>query len=251
MGFCRTQKCLDEKTLKAYRIDLRQFTEQIHATEIAEINSSMLEEHIATLHRQYQPKTAKRKIASLKAFFHFLEYKDLIEYNPFDRIQVHFREPVKLPKTIPLNIIETFLTTIYTQYKNAGTAYKKRNALRDAAVIELLFSSGMRISELCELQADNVNLYDGTILIYGKGDKERRIQIGNESVIRTLTEYCTEFTSEIANATTSLPIKTEIPYPTSPVRRMINKYSDIASINMHITPHMFSTHLQPVCLRQM
>ena len=121
---------------------------------------------------------------------------------------MHFREPVKLPKTIPLNIIETFLTTIYTQYKNAGTAYKKRNALRDAAVIELLFSSGCVYLSL-RIASRQCNLYDGTILIYGKGDKERRIQIGNESVIRTLTEYCTEFTSEISNATTSLPIKTK------------------------------------------
>lgn len=239
LEYCSTQKCLDEKTLKAYRIDLRQFSEQICTTEVTNINSAMLEEYIALLHRKYQPKTSKRKIASLKAFFHFLEYKDFINQNPFNRIQVHFREPVKLPKTIPLNIIETFLSTIYDQHKNAKTEYQKRSALRDAAVIELLFATGMRISELCALQANDVNLYDGTILIYGKGDKERRIQIGNESVIRTLKEYMTDFSIEIRQCRFFFTNQKGKPLSDQAVRRMIKKYSDMASIEMHITPHMF------------
>lgn len=134
LEYCGTQKCLDKKILKAYRIDLRQFSEQTDTTEVTEINSSMLEKYISTLHQQYQPKTAKRKIASLKAFFHFLEFKETIDHNPFNRIQVHFREPVKLPKTIPLHTLETFLSTIYMQYKNAKTIYQKKNALRDVAV---------------------------------------------------------------------------------------------------------------------
>lgn len=68
------------------------------------------------------------------------------------------------------------------QRRNAKTDYQKRNALRDVAVSELLFATGMRISELCALQSRNVNLYDGTILIYGKGDNERRIQICNRNI---------------------------------------------------------------------
>lgn len=59
------------------------------------------------------PKTAKRKIASVKAFFHYLEYKDYIEVNPFNKIHIKFREPVILPKTIPLHTVETLLGTMY------------------------------------------------------------------------------------------------------------------------------------------
>ncbi len=94
--YCTSQKCLDEKTLKAYQIDLRQFSEQISATEIALVTTDLIEGYIARLHNLYKPKTAKRKIASLKAFFHYLECKDLIERNPFNKIQVRFREPVIL-----------------------------------------------------------------------------------------------------------------------------------------------------------
>ncbi|MGN0480331.1 MAG: tyrosine-type recombinase/integrase [Lachnospiraceae bacterium] len=247
LEYCSTQKCLDEKTLKAYRIDLRQFSEQIAATEVTKINSSVLENHIATLHQQYQPKTAKRKIASLKAFFHFLEYRNFIEQNPFSRIQVHFREPAKLPKTIPLHIVETFLTTIYTHHKNARTIYQKRNALRDAAVIELLFASGMRISELCALKATDVNLHDGTILIYGKGDKERRIQIGNSDVISILKQYQADFHTEINQCRHFFANQNCTALSDQAIRRMINKYCSLAAINMHITPHMFR-HTFATCL---
>ncbi|MDD6628211.1 MAG: tyrosine-type recombinase/integrase [Lachnospiraceae bacterium] len=247
LEFCSTQKCLDEKTLKAYRIDLRQFSEQICTTKVSEINSAILEKYIAMLHQYYQPKTAKRKIASLKAFFHFLEYKDLIKQNPFNRLQLHFREPIKLPKTIPLDIVETLLTTIYNQHRDAKTDYQKRNSLRDAAVIELLFASGMRISELCALRTGDINLYDGTILIYGKGSKERRIQIGNESVIHILKEYHTNFSAEIYRCNHFFANQNGKPLSDQAVRRMINKYSSLASIKMHITPHMFR-HTFATCL---
>lgn len=117
------------------------------------------------LHQQYEPKTVKRKIASLKAYFHYLEFKEIIDHNPFNKIQVHFREPAKLPRIIPLHTMEKLLITIYAQRYNAKTDHQKRSALRDAAVTELLFATGIRISELCALKKEDVNLYDGTILI--------------------------------------------------------------------------------------
>lgn len=247
LNYCKGQKCLDEKTLKAYQIDLRQFAMQISVTQITAISFAMLEAYIAALHQQYQPKTVKRKIASLKAFFHFLEYRGFIEQNPFNRIQVHFREPIKLPKTIPLYIVENLLTTIYMQVQNAGTAYQRKTALRDAAVIELLFASGMRISELCSLRSDDVNLHNGTILIYGKGNKERYIQIGNESVMRTLRECQTDFYDEIQQCDHFFASPNGNPLSDQAVRRMIQKYCELAGIELHITPHMFR-HTFATCL---
>ncbi len=97
---CHIQKCLDEKTLKAYRIDLRQFSEQLFLSDVTKITSSEIETYIAGLHQKYKPKTAKRKVASIKALFRYLEYKEVIESNPFNKIQIHFREHIILPKTI-------------------------------------------------------------------------------------------------------------------------------------------------------
>ena len=132
LEYCKYQKCLDKKTLKSYRIDLRQFSEHVPMTEVSAVTSSIIESYIASLHAQYQPKTVKRKIASLKAFFHFLEYREIIDQNPFNKIQIHFREPIKLPKTIPLQTLEALLSTIYTQMQNVQTTYQQKNALRDA-----------------------------------------------------------------------------------------------------------------------
>ncbi|MBD5491922.1 MAG: tyrosine-type recombinase/integrase [Lachnospiraceae bacterium] len=239
LEYCKAQKRLDEKTLKAYRIDLRQFSEQNPYTHIAEITSDSLEQYIARLHTQYKPKTVKRKIASTKAFFHYLEYREIIDRNPFNKIIIRFREPVILPKTIPLHTVEIFLSTIYKQRKNARTLYQRRNALRDAAVAELLFSTGIRISELCSLKVSDVNLYDGTILIYGKGDKERRIQVGNESVIHILTEYTEDFSGERQSCSNFFVNQSGKALSDQTVRSMINKYTALASIEQHITPHMF------------
>ena len=239
LEYCGTQKRLDEKTLKAYRIDLRQFSEQTSSQEITDITSETLEAYIAKLHQQYKPKTVKRKIASVKALFHYLEYKDIIDRNPFNKIQVRFREPVILPKTIPLHMVETFLTTIYKQRSDAKTDYQKRNALRDAAVAELLFATGMRISELCTLKNEDVNLYEGIILIYGKGDKERRIQIGNDAVIHILEEYKNDFQTEIDSCKHFFANQSGKALSDQSVRRMINKYTSLAAIDLHITPHMF------------
>ncbi len=239
LEYCEMQKCLDQKTLKAYRIDLRQFCEQTPKTQITEITSEILESYIARLHGQFKPKTAKRKIASVKALFHYLEYREIIDNNPFNKIRVRFREPVILPKTIPLNTVELFLATIYRQHKNAVTPYQKQNTLRDAAVAELLFATGMRISELCCLKTDDVNLSDGTILIYGKGSRERRLQIGSEAVIRILTAYDESIRAKRTSCRHFFINHCGNALSDQSVRRMINKYTALASIEQHITPHMF------------
>ena len=127
LSFCKSQKCLDDKTIKAYKIDLSQFSKKVPTQNISDITTNDLELFIAFLHQNYKPKTAKRKIASVKAFYRYLEYKDIILINPFNKIQIKFRAPVILPKTIPLNTVECFLKTIYTQHASATTAYQKKN----------------------------------------------------------------------------------------------------------------------------
>ena len=218
LKYCEEQKRLDYKTLKAYRIDLSQFCQDISTHNVTDITSTMLENYISKLHRKYKPKTVKRKIASMKALFHYFEYREIIDLNPFNKILIKFREPTKAV---------------------AKTTYQKRNALRDAATIELLFATGMRISELCSLQVDDVNLEDGTILISGKGSKERRLQIGNIEVLNILKEYRLDFSKEIANCGHFFANQSGHPLSDQTVRRIINKYTSLASISQHITPHMF------------
>ena len=239
LNYCSLQKRLDNKTIKSYRIYLTQFTNHITETRLASITQDTLEQYISHLHQNYQPKTVKRKIASLKAMFHYFEYKELIIQNPFNKVQVKFREPTILPKTIPLQTVECLLKTIYSQQHNAKTAHQRKDAVRDTAVCELLFATGMRISELCSLTVNAINLQDGTILIYGKGSKERRLQLGNTDVIDALKKYKAEFSSEIADCNNFFVNQCGRPLSDQTVRRMITKYTTLSAIDLHITPHMF------------
>lgn len=107
LEYCECRKHLNKKTIKAYQIDLKQYRDfSSNSPEILSKNTVDL--FITKLHRQYKPKTIKRKIASLKAFFHYLEYKELLEENPFAKLDLHFREAKTLPKTIPFHSIQKF-----------------------------------------------------------------------------------------------------------------------------------------------
>lgn len=103
LSFCRENKRLDPKTIKAYKIDLTQFAANMPIAVVEDITSEILQKFIANLHQKYKPKTVKRKIASLKAFVSFLDETELISHNPFAKIHTKFREPVQLPMTISTN----------------------------------------------------------------------------------------------------------------------------------------------------
>ncbi len=162
LEYCQYRKRLNAKTLKAYRIDLNQF-ERFCSDTVDYASKNAVDKFITDLHKQYKPKTAKRKIASLKAFFHYMEYQEQIIENPFAKIDIRFREAKLLPKTIPFHSIQIFLTTLYAQKDQAESEYQLRCCIRDIAVIELLFATGMRISELCSLKPSDIDLGSNNI----------------------------------------------------------------------------------------
>lgn len=237
--YCKIQKRLSEKTIRAYKIDLEQFLQILNNVEIIKLSVTELETFIEFLHENFKPKTAKRKIASLKAFFHYLEYRDIIESNPFNKIRIKFKEPVLLPKTIPLYIIEKLLSTVYKTHLYSHTDYRKKRTLLDIVVLETLFSTGMRISELCNLKKSDIDMREMKIRIYGKGAKERIIQIGNNEVVNLLKRYENNYNSEIRESGYFFVNSNATPLSTQAVRRMIKKYCNIADIDLRITPHMF------------
>ena len=108
---CRFMKGLSEKTMKAYTIDLRQFSEFCIGKEWN--NKDVIEEYVKELYMNYKPKTARRKIACLKAFFHFLENADFLITSPFHKISIKRREPMVLPKVIPVEVLSEMLETAY------------------------------------------------------------------------------------------------------------------------------------------
>ncbi len=237
--YCQHRKELNVKTLKAYRSDLSQFANYSSSQSLVPYSRSAVDRYITEIHKKYKPKTVKRKIASLKAFFHYLDYCELLDENPLAKLDLRFREPKMLPKTIPFYVIQEYLSVIYQQYRQEERLCRKRMVLRDIAVNELLFATGVRISELCSLAVSDVDLKNGNILIYGKGAKERLIQIGNTEVIAILTEYKKEFSENMNTSGYFFVNRRGNRLSEQSVRFMINHYVSLAGISIHITPHMF------------
>lgn len=239
LDYCQYQKNLSPKTLKAYKIDLSQFLQDSFQSDQF-LNKGHLSEYVTQLHKAYEPKTVKRKIATLKAFYNWLEFEEFITENPFLKMNLKFHEPRILPKTINLDGITILLKTAYQELsKEAITSCKIKSCLRDVAVLELLFASGMRVSELCSLNAEDINLASGRIRIYGKGSKERFITVNNEEVLTALRDYKNAFGEHIHNAGYFFVNRLKNRLSEQSVRFMIRKYAKKAKIQQHLTPHMF------------
>lgn len=249
IDYCQYRKRLDSKTRKAYLTDLTQYV-QFCSEQYDYRAKNTVDLYITGLHRQYRPKTVKRKIASLKAFFHYLEYKELLPVNPFTGLDIRFREARLLPKTISFHSIQTFLATLYAQKEKAASEYQLRCCIRDIAVMELLFATGVRISELCSLKPSDIDLQNRTILIYGKGARERILQIGNPEVISALTTYQETFQTDIDACNYFFVNRLRHKLSDQSVRFMINHYADLAGISQHITPHMFRHSFATLLLEQ-
>lgn len=161
----RKQRKLDEKTIRAYRIDLEQFSDFSEQEEIV-MSREVIRQYILHLHDIYKQKTVKRKIASLKAFYSYLEEEEIIEDSPMRRVRTEFREEKVLPRTIPYSTLEMLLSYMYSlKLQENNTECRTKLLNRDIAVVETLFATGIRISELCNLSQKNIDLEQGIFCI--------------------------------------------------------------------------------------
>ena len=227
------ERKLSSDTLKAYRIDLRQFSEFVNGTWP---DRDLLSNYIKHLNQNFAPRSVKRKLASIRAFYHELKLDGALEENPFDKLHIRIQSPKQLPRTIPNQIIHDLLQCAYAAYSP-----NCRNILRDIMVLELLFSTGLRVSELCALSKDTFLLDDNKLclLINGKGSKERILQIVTPELLKLVRIYCREFQTEIQAQGFILFNHRGKPLSPSSVRRIIQKYLSMIGVEYHVTPHMF------------
>lgn len=234
LHICQNQRRLSAKTIKAYRIDLAQFS-AFKKTHPNDDLRDILSTYIVSMNAVLKPRSVKRKIASLRAYYNYLEQENLIEYNPFYRLRVDVKAPLQLPRTIPQRVIAQMLSVAHLDLQAAGTSACKCIALRNAAVLELLFSSGIRVSELCNLNVEDIDLAEGTIRVFGKGAKERILQIGHPDVLSILQRYQSEEYSTGA----FFRNRNGTRLSDQSVRNIVNRYALRVHAPLHITPHMF------------
>ena len=232
---CRFQKNLDEKTVKAYRIDLRQFLDFLEEAGQPPSKETFTG-YIERLNRAFKPKSVKRKIAALKAFFHYLEEEEILLENPFHKLKIHMQQPKTLPRGVPLHLIEAMLRAVYAEIDTAGGSARK-TAVRDAAVMELLFAIGVRVSELCGLNVRDIDLTRASVMVWGKGAKERLLYIGNAEVLDALKRYL-----GLSGRSPNSPLflnRRGSRLSEQSVRTILKKYEQKANVTLHVTPHMF------------
>lgn len=227
------ERKLAPDTLKAYRIDLRQFSEFV---EDVWPDRDMLISYIKYLNQKFAPRSVKRKLASVRAFYHTLTLDGMLGESPFDKLHIRIQSPKQLPRVIPNQIVHDLLQSAYDSHTP-----DHRDILRDIVVLELLFSTGLRVSELCALTRDTFLLEDDELrlLVRGKGSKERILQITTPELVQLIKAYYNEFQKEIQQCGFILLNRRRRPLSAQSVRRIIQKYLKQIGVTYHITPHMF------------
>jgi integrase/recombinase XerD len=251
---CKYEKKLSSKTTKAYTTDCTQFNsfvkDSIPESLICKIDKEILKSFFFNL-KDLKSKTIKRKIATLKAMFNFLEFEDEIDINPFRKMKVNIKEQIILPSVMSLIEVEKILSLALKEINTTNTnCYSHFEKLRHLAVLELLFATGTRVSELCNLKISDVDLASGTIKIMGKGSRQRTVQVCHQDVLKILLLYKTQLDKRIITHNYFFVNRLGQKLSDQSVRLMIKNYSEQAKINKKITPHTFRHSFATLMLEQ-
>lgn len=194
--------------------------------------------------------SVRRKIASLKAFLRFLEYRNDIPVSPFRKLNVHIRVPKRIPRYLSLDEVRTLLVTAKrnvsaSQEMDGNRANTKRSsvqsfmALQRMVIIEVLFSTGVRVSELCSLNFEDVDLNEKTIRIFGKGSRERSVVFTHPALSDLLSRHLEVRKRQQTHNEALLVNRIGNRMQPHSVRAILKQLSQEANQPIKATPHMF------------
>jgi len=190
---CEYERNFSSHTIKAYRLDLGHFScftlNQLSSDLLSQITRSHLREYTRHLNG-YKPRSQRRKLAVIKSMFGFLEREGFLESNPARAVRLDIRVGRTLPRTLSLPTLQVLFENIYeNRHIRATNGQPSKRAARDIALFELMFASGMRVSEISHLLVEAVDLSRGSIMVRGKGNKERQIPICDDEVRMALAAH--------------------------------------------------------------
>jgi len=233
------ERGLAENTRSAYRLDLNRFLAFLRRREVSQINAvsrQLISDHLLEERKRgLSARSIARELAAIRMFSRFLAREKLAVADATQNI-----DTPKLWRTLPQ-------TMTYDEVERLLAAPKTRTKLgvRDRAMLELMYASGLRVSEVASLRLNDLNADAGFLRVVGKGNKERIVPVGKQAV-----EWCRRYVDEIRGRSarpevflssrgTALSRKT--------IWQMIKKYARVAGITKNIKPHTlrhsFATHL--------
>ncbi len=238
ISYLETEKNFSLHTINSYSHDINIFVDFIIefklASSLLRLNSIRIPRnfigHLAN--KKYSQTSINRCLSTLRSFYNYLLREELVKENLFLDVK-NLKEPKKLPKFIDDEAIITVLESIDT-----STDLGYRNHL----ILELLFATGLRVGELCNLQVNDLDFSNKMIKVKGKGNKDR-IVVMYDSLIETLKYYITftrsNLLSKVETDAKNLFINYKGGYLTTRgVRKILNTIIDKSTDIMHITPHM-------------
>ncbi len=247
LNYLSSIKNYSENTINAYNLDILEFKDFIHnekmAADLLKIrNRNVCKNYISYLsnyeydkekHLKYSATSIKRKISSLSSFYNYLEKEELVDKNLFLDLETP-KKPKRLPKIIKNTEIEAMLESCDLENKLG---------YRNYCILLILFTSGLRVSELCNLEIKDIDFLDRTIKIKGKGNKDR-IVILNEDVAPILKHYISTFRNDILYNSSDLENrhvflnKNGTTLTRVGVRKILDKIVADSGDTFHISPHM-------------
>lgn len=231
-----TERAASDHTIRSYRKDLETFFEyatcEAEAVELTDVRGFVAEQ----IGKGLKKSTASRRLAAIRSFFRFLNREGYMKTNPARLVNTP-----KLPKLLPrfLTVDDTF--SLIEQPEGIGFL-----PARDKAILEMLYSSGLRVSELAGLNQDDLNIKEGLVKVRGKGKKERLVPIGKKAM-EALKAYILEKTLLKKSGKAFLLNRNGSRLTDRSLRRIVVKYARTALIDGRIGPHTlrhtFATHL--------
>lgn len=239
------EKRYSEYTVDNYTSDLLEYRSFLKAREVnfLEISLTTGREYVYYLHeKKFKPNSINRKLSSVRNFYRFLISENKISDNPFNQIE-SVKTEQKLPKYVYANELEALFNSI-DRNDHLGN--------RNYAIIELLYGTGIRVSELCNIKLQDIDFYNDNILIGGKGGKERYVPM-HQLVKEVLLDYINTSRNYLLAQNKEEVVDNLFvnhrggALSTRGVRFILNNITEQAALNLHISPHMlrhsFATHL--------
>ncbi len=239
LQFLETEKNASTHTVKNYDVDLREFVQVLNGKDLREVTYLDVRSFLAWLtSRKYSKNSISRKLACIRSFFKYMVREGGAPANPAVEVSTPKREK-QLPKFLDVKEVTHLL-----EAPSSNTWEEKR----DKAILETMYSSGLRVSELVGLNREDVDFFSGLVRVRGKGKKERMVPLG-QVALNAIEDFLKVPAPKIIGTSVNALFQNRLGgrLTDRSVRRMILKYSRRLMIQKRVSPHMlrhsFATHL--------
>jgi integrase/recombinase XerD len=243
LAYLRLERTLSDNTADSYRYDLQRlssYLKQHRIVEIRAVTPALLSEYVQLLFDiGFAATSIQRSISSLRSYFAFIAAEGEIEKDPTELLESP-RSTRYLPSVLEVHEVETILNSIDTQ---------KRGGIRDRAMLETLYATGMRVSELKSFIQEQLMPEEGLVRIYGKGSKERLVPIGDIALHWIKEYYEVErsfFQKAGSDSTVFLNVRGKA-ISRMGIWKIIQNYVKLSGVKKSVSPHTFrhsfATHL--------